>query len=338
MPCGGTVKFSAVLRSVSVDVPVGYGFFDSQLRYLSVSPFLARINGLPVEQHLGRTIAEVLPELAVIVEPLLKQVLEKREAGIWEGSAPAPGTNGQVRDWLLCAYPVILAESLLGIGFVVLDHTDSKWAEDALHESETEARQFVELNRATMANMAEGVYTVDMHGQVTYMNPEAERLFGWTSEELLGRRMHDVTHYKHPDGSLFPIEECAGFQVLHEGTVLKDFEDTFIRRDGSFFPVSYSSSRLRNHDGEIVGLVIVFQDISARKRHDREREVLLEQLRTERERLKDFQAQLQEKVGDLENFHDVVVGRELKLMALEKDNKQLKSRVKDLELKLSALT
>lgn len=64
-------------------------------------------------------------------------------------------------------------------------------------------------------------------------------------------------------GSTF---ECAGFQVLRQGKVLKDFEDTFIRQDGSFFPVSYSSSALRDHNGAIVGLVVVFEDITERKR------------------------------------------------------------------------
>lgn len=148
----------------------------------------------------------------------------------------------------------------------VLDITERKQAEQALREREAEARRLLQLNQTLTANMGEGMYAVDTHGRVTYLNSEAERLFGWKCEELLGRRMHDVTHYKHPDGSPFPIEECAGFNVLHEGRVLKGFEDTFIRRDGSFFPVSYSSSPLRDEDGRIIGLVVVFQDITERKR------------------------------------------------------------------------
>jgi len=141
-------------------------------------------------------------------------------------------------------------------------------AAERLRESEADARRLLELHQTTMTNMGEGMYTVDTQGLVTYMNPEAERLFGWKCKELLGRRMHDVTHYKHPDGSPFPIEQCAGFQVLHQGKVIKDFEDSFIRKDGSFFPVSYSSSPLRGHDGELTGLVVVFRDITERKRSE----------------------------------------------------------------------
>jgi len=177
----------------------------------------------------------------------------------------------------------------------VVDITDRKRAEDALRESAAQARRLLALNQAIMANMGEGMYAVDGHGLVTYMNAEAERLFGWTSEELLGRRMHDVTHHMHPDGSPFPIEECAGFKARHEGEVLKDFEDTFIKRDGTFFPVSYSSAPLRDEDGQIVGVVVVFQDITARKRADQAFRESREQLAVElagMQRLQDLSGQL----------------------------------------------
>lgn len=153
-----------------------------------------------------------------------------------------------------------------GIAVFAQDITERKRAEEALRENTAEARRLLTLNQTILANMGEGMYAVDANGHVTYMNAEAERLFGWRCDELVGRRMHDVTHYKHRDGSPFPIEECAGFNVLRAGKVLTDFEDTFIRSDGTFFPVSYSSSPLRSGDGQIVGLVVVFRDITDRKR------------------------------------------------------------------------
>jgi PAS domain S-box-containing protein len=140
----------------------------------------------------------------------------------------------------------------------VADITERKRAEEAV-------RRAMEFDEAVMSNMGEGLYTVDSQGLVTSMNPMAERLFGWTLEELRGRRMHDVTHYKHPDGSPFPAEECAGFQVLRQGRTLTDYEDVFIRRDGTFFDVVYSSSPL-THGDTITGLVVVFRDITDRKR------------------------------------------------------------------------
>jgi len=113
-------------------------------------------------------------------------------------------------------------------------------------------------------NMGEGLYAADAHGLLTFMNPAAEAMLGWTFDELKGRRMHDMTHHHYPDGRPFPVEECAGFQVVRNGQTLRDYDDVFIRKDGTFLPVSYSSSPLRS-DGEIVGLVVVFRDASARR-------------------------------------------------------------------------
>ena len=135
----------------------------------------------------------------------------------------------------------------------------------ALRESERRLRAEQARLQAVVANMGEGLYTIDTQGLVTYVNPTAERLFGWTAAELLGRKMHDVTHYLHPDGTPFPAHECAGLRVLQEGAVLIDHEDTFIRKDGSFFPVVYSSSRLVA-DGAVIGLVVVFRDVTRQKR------------------------------------------------------------------------
>ena len=133
---------------------------------------------------------------------------------------------------------------------------DNKLADEKL-------RQIAAFDEAVMENMGEGLYTVDRQGNVTSMNPVAEKMFGWTFEELRGRRMHDVTHYQHADGTPFPIEDCAGFQVLHHAQKLSAQEDVFIRKDGTFFDVIYSSSPLWEN-GKINGLVVVFNDNTAR--------------------------------------------------------------------------
>jgi len=116
-----------------------------------------------------------------------------------------------------------------------------------------------------MDNVADGLYTVDTKGMVTYVNPAAERMFGWTGAELLGRKMHDVTHYKHPDGTPFPAEDCAGLKVLQLGIELREHEDVFIRKDGSFFPVVFSASPLRE-GSDTIGIVVAFRDDTERRK------------------------------------------------------------------------
>ena len=133
-------------------------------------------------------------------------------------------------------------------------------AEEARRESE-------ERFRLAM-NVASGVYTVDLSGLVTYVNPAAETMFGWTNAELIGKKMHDVTHYKHPDGTPFPASDCPGLQVQRTGVELQEREDTFIRKDGSFFPVVFSASPLKR-DGETVGIVVGFRDDTLRREAQR---------------------------------------------------------------------
>ena len=147
--------------------------------------------------------------------------------------------------------------------------TREEQVEQAALEGSAELRRALEFNQAVMADMSEGLYTVDTQGLVTYINPAAERLFGWSSAELLGRKMHDMTHYQHPDGRPFPASECSGLQVLQRGLILSNHEDVFIRKDKTFFPVIYSASPIRS-DGAIIGLVVVFRDISAQKEAEAE--------------------------------------------------------------------
>ena len=135
----------------------------------------------------------------------------------------------------------------------------------ARQRAEDELLRAKEFHDAVMASMGEGLYTVDGQGLVTYMNPVAEKLFGWTLAELLGRKMHEMTHYKHPDGTPFPASACAGLQVMKSGRPLRDYDDVFIRKDGGFFPVTYSSSPLRTGD-KIEGLIVVFRDTTERRR------------------------------------------------------------------------
>ena len=167
----------------------------------------------------------------------------------------------------------MVAYLVVGSSIVALTHS-VRHAERRAERRERSSRQREAEHEAVMLNMGEGLYTVDTRGLVTFINPAGERLFGWTSAELLGRKMHDVTHYKRADGTPFPADECAGLRVLRDGATLTGHEDTFIRKDGSFLPVVYSSSRVV-FDGNVVGLVVVFRDVTRQKQAADEREELL---------------------------------------------------------------
>lgn len=118
--------------------------------------------------------------------------------------------------------------------------------------------------RAVFTCLAEGVYQIDLDGNLVYMNKAAERLLGHTQNELLGRNMHEAIHSVTPDGEFRKSEDCPLLRVAQTGIVCRVSEDWFQRIDGTFMPVEYVSSPLQQ-EGKVVGAVVAFQDISLRR-------------------------------------------------------------------------
>jgi two-component system CheB/CheR fusion protein len=143
------------------------------------------------------------------------------------------------KTMLLNAREIKQAEPFGGptILLAIEDISDRASAQRDLKESETRYHQLSDRSSAVMNNVMEGLYTVDTQGMLTFVNPAAEKMFGWSSAELIGKKIHEVIHYKHPDGTPFPAADCASLPVLKNGTPLREQEDVFIRKDGSFFPV-----------------------------------------------------------------------------------------------------
>nr|WP_280842970.1 HWE histidine kinase domain-containing protein [Pararoseomonas baculiformis] len=113
-------------------------------------------------------------------------------------------------------------------------------------------------------NAAEAMFLLDEHGRVTFMNPAAERMFGWRREEMLGELLHDRVHHHRPDGRPYPMAECPLGHVFATGETLHAHEDVFFRRDGSAIPVACSNAAIVT-EGRTRGGVLIVHDISARK-------------------------------------------------------------------------
>jgi len=122
--------------------------------------------------------------------------------------------------------------------------------------------------RLILDSTAEAIYGIDLEGRCIFCNANCIKMLGYErQEELLGNNMHFKIHHTHKDGTLFPIEECGIFQALHEkkGTYIND--EVFWRCNGTSFETEYHSyPQFKN--GEVVGAVITFLDITVRKKEE----------------------------------------------------------------------
>ncbi|MGH6608849.1 MAG: PAS domain S-box protein, partial [Burkholderiaceae bacterium] len=114
---------------------------------------------------------------------------------------------------------------------------------------------------------AEGICGVDTQGRTSFVNQAAARMLGWTPDELMGRTMHHLVHHSYADGSAYSMDQCPVHAACREGIAHEVHGEVFWRRDGSHFPVEYSSTPLYR-DGSIEGAVVVFEDIAERVRSE----------------------------------------------------------------------
>jgi len=119
------------------DAPIGLCYFDRNLRYCYINKWLANINGLSPEEHLGNTIHEIIPDVAAKVVPQLRHVLETGESIIdGEAEATTPATNGGRRFFRHSYHASCDSDGkIIGVSCVVQDLTKLRSDDDTMHDS-----------------------------------------------------------------------------------------------------------------------------------------------------------------------------------------------------------
>lgn len=257
--------------------------------------------GWSTDENLAlRSIDEVYPTWAIrkIEEIALSIVQEK---GIWSGETAIRGKNGEeIPVSQVIMYHRGQDGQLDYISTIMRDLTDRKKGEQALRASE-------ENLRITLESIGDGVIAADSTGHITRMNAVAERLTGWSLEEALGMTLTEVlkivdeSSIHHSENYMVAAQQNqTGYAVLKS-------------RNGGERVIAKSGAPIRNDSDEIVGVVMVFRDITAHRK-------LEEQLR-QSEKLK-VVGQLAGGVAhDFNNMLGVILGRvELILGDLEKNS------------------
>jgi PAS domain S-box-containing protein len=145
----------------------------------------------------------------------------------------------------------------------------SKIARNITARKRTESRLGAQENllRMTLASIGDAVITTDQAGRVTFLNPIGEELTGWTDAEARGRPLSDVFQIVN-ELSGHPVEDPTS-RALREGIVVGLANHTvLIDRAGVRHPIDDSAAPIRDESGRIFGAVLVFRDVSARRKAD----------------------------------------------------------------------
>jgi len=169
-------------------------------------------------------------------------------------------------------------------------------------------------NQLILGAAGEGIYGVNADGITTFVNPAAERMLGWTAEELVGHDMHTIVHHTDIHGAHYPAERCPIYAAFRDGVVRHIDDEVFWRKDGSRFFVEYTSTPIRDR-GYLVGAVIIFRDISQRREADERLRQALAEVDRLRRRLELENAYLLEEIRQ-EHSRFGILGRSPAIQAL----------------------
>ena len=230
---------------------------------------------VPVGQFkIGRIAAEAKPHLTNMVQE-----------DSWVGNPEWARREGMIA---FAGYPLMVEDEVVGVVAAFARHPFTKAAFQTFGSLAGTISQFIQRKRVEVAlqdseervrllldSTAEAIYGIDLSGNCTFANQACLSLLGYASPDaLLGRNMHDVMHHTRANGSPYPVTECRIFQAFRRGEGSHVDDEVLWRSDGTSFPAEYWSYPVRKA-GEIVGSVVTFLDITARKQAEDEQRKLV---------------------------------------------------------------
>jgi PAS domain S-box-containing protein len=234
---------------------------DGDGRIIDWNPQAEQTFGWTREQVIGALVAETIVPLRHrgAHERGLRRLVASGEGSIVNKRVELAALHRDGHEFPveLTIAPVRLDEAWIFSAFV-RDLTEQKRTEEAMARLRRQSELILE-------SVGEGVQGIDLEGRITFENPTAARLLGYAVGELSGRPGHVTMHHTRKDGTPYPCDECLIHSTIHDGNVRRVEDEVFWRKDGSSFPVEYTTAPIRNDRNEITGAVVVFRDMTARK-------------------------------------------------------------------------
>nr|WP_156133715.1 PAS domain-containing protein [Massilia sp. JS1662] len=255
------------LEAAFAHVPVGLAVLDLDLRYVRINRLLAEINGLPVDDHIGKSIHDAVPEIAPAAELRIRQVMTTGApilGSVFEGATPAQPHMRRV--WRESIYPVVDRNgAMLGVTVIVEEITEQQRLAGALQDSQRrEQRRTNELESLMKAAPAALFVASDRECRRIKANPAAERLLRLRRGEnpvpdAPGHRAFAV----YAGGTLLALDQLPLQRAAATGEEVRDETLTVRFADDERLHVVINALPLRDEAGEVVGAVAGFVEAPA---------------------------------------------------------------------------
>jgi PAS domain S-box-containing protein len=236
----------------------GILILDRDATILYASPAITRILGYEVDAVIGTSgLALVHPEDRQHVIERLNVILDnqpRRVISEWR----ARHRDGSWRHLAALGSNALNDEAVRGIILNYRDVTEHRESTEALDR----LRRQYEL---ILNSIADGVLGIDLSGRIIFCNPAAAMMLGWDCAELVGLAAHETMHHSTRDGTSIDRTYCPIHTCLTDGIVRDIRDDLFWRKEGTSIEVDCVATPMRDAEGEIIGAVEVFRDITTEK-------------------------------------------------------------------------
>jgi len=256
---GDQYDFSGIVLD-TIDALVAV--LDRQGRILSFNRACVETTGFSFEEVRGRHVWDMLIPEEQVAE--VKAVFQQLSAGQFPSKHENYWLTRTGERRLVSWSNTCVLDDNGDVEFVIptgIDITEHQQTIDKLKHSQEQ--QHLLLN-----STAEAIYGVSVNGTCEFVNDACLKMLGYEKEsDLVGKNIHSMIHHTYPDGRPYPKESCHVRSSTLNGQMTHIDDEVHWRADGSSFPVEYWS-RPMFKDGELVGAVVTFVDISERKKVD----------------------------------------------------------------------
>ncbi len=250
-------------RQIVSSLPLGLNVRDVQGRYREWNPAMEKITGLNASEMLGRSMDESYPAQAPTAREAINAAIRRALLGELVVRPDLALDRGGKLQWTSGSHAPLRDTDgkIVGVISIVQDVTARRLAEQALRESQ-------ENLAITLQSIGDAVIATNAQGRITRMNAVAERLTGWPLVDALGLRLNEV--FRIIDAGTRQLSQDPVQRVLQSGQVVGLANHTaLLARDGAEYQISDSAAPIRDAAGLVVGVVLVFSDVSEQYRLQR---------------------------------------------------------------------